>query len=124
MLCIVKRFGGVTALSGVDVNYDAFGASLADEMAKHVDRRATVAVLWNPADHGYLTVYAARQLATAGLQVGKEFNAGHIGARKSFADKVSMQILLGPPLVSWGLRAGDVRAARGLGFRRTFESRR
>jgi ABC-type sugar transport system substrate-binding protein len=76
------------------------GNSTPDAIREYVKGgQIKAAVLWNPADHGYLTVYAARELAKSGLGGGMEFQAGKLGKYKPFADKESLQILLGPPLV-------------------------
>jgi rhamnose transport system substrate-binding protein len=57
------------------------------------------AVLWNPADHGYLAVFTALADAKGQLKVGEEFDAGKLGKYKPFKDARSLQVLLGPPLV-------------------------
>lgn len=57
------------------------------------------AVLWDPVAHGYLTVYASHELATAGLSADREFTAGHLGKFKPFNTDKGLQILLGEPLV-------------------------
>lgn len=51
-------------------------------------------LLWSAPDHGYLTVYAARQLLTEGVAVGKPFKAGRMGSFTPKADKVSMSVAL------------------------------
>jgi rhamnose transport system substrate-binding protein len=55
-------------------------------------------VLWNPRDHGYLTVYTARQLLAGGLRPGQAFQAGRLGAITPRADDVNAQVAL-PVLV-------------------------
>ncbi|MBL8585056.1 MAG: substrate-binding domain-containing protein [Rhizobiaceae bacterium] len=57
------------------------------------------AVLWNPSDHGYLTVYVARALAKGEIKLDQEFDAGRLGKFKPFADSRGLQVLLGAPLV-------------------------
>ena len=57
------------------------------------------AVLWNPSDHGYLTVYTALADAQGKLKEGEEFDAGKLGKYKPFKDARGIQVLLGPPLV-------------------------
>ncbi|MCL4454406.1 MAG: substrate-binding domain-containing protein [Deinococcus sp.] len=55
-------------------------------------------VLWNPVDLGYLSVYAARQLVDKGLKPGDKV----VTKRGTFTvqkDKISLQILLGPPFI-------------------------
>jgi ABC-type sugar transport system substrate-binding protein len=51
-------------------------------------------LLWSAPDHGYLTVYAARQLATEGVAVGKPFKAGRMGTFTPKADKVNLSVAL------------------------------
>jgi len=57
------------------------------------------AVLWNPVDHGYLTVYSALALANDEVEVGASFEAGRLGDYTPEADDVSAFITLSPPLV-------------------------
>jgi ABC-type sugar transport system substrate-binding protein len=57
------------------------------------------AVLWDPVAHGYLTVYTAHELATAGLSADREFTAGHLGKFKPFKTDKGLEVLLGPPLI-------------------------
>jgi rhamnose transport system substrate-binding protein len=56
-------------------------------------------VMFNPIDFGYLTVYAARQLAAEGLPADKPFKAGYLGEFTPVKDNVSVSITLGPPKV-------------------------
>lgn len=51
-------------------------------------------LLWSAPDHGYLTVYAARELATNGVTVGKPFKAGRMGSFTPKADKISSSVAL------------------------------
>lgn len=51
-------------------------------------------LLWSAPDHGYLTVYSARQMLTEGVAVGKSFKAGRMGTFTPKADKVSMSVAL------------------------------
>lgn len=51
-------------------------------------------LLWSAPDHGYLTVYSARQMLTDGVAVGKSFKAGRMGTFTPKADKVSMSVAL------------------------------
>jgi rhamnose transport system substrate-binding protein len=55
-------------------------------------------LLWNAPDHGYLTVYSARQLLAGGLQPGHPFRAGTLGSFTPRKDTISMQVAL-PVLV-------------------------
>lgn len=57
------------------------------------------AVLWNPIDHGYLTVYTAYELALGNIEHGKSFTAGRLGDYTPEADEISQLITLSPPLV-------------------------
>jgi rhamnose transport system substrate-binding protein len=57
------------------------------------------AVLWNPLDHGYLTVYSALALANDEVAVGESFSAGRLGDYTPEADDISAFITLSPPLV-------------------------
>jgi ABC-type sugar transport system substrate-binding protein len=57
------------------------------------------AVLWNPIDHGYLTVYSALALSKNQVADGKEFKAGRLGAYTPVKDEVSEKITLSKPLV-------------------------
>jgi len=52
------------------------------------------ALLWNPMDHGYLTVYCARQLLKGDLRAGQPFTAGRLGAQTPRADDVNLQVSL------------------------------
>ena len=51
-------------------------------------------LLWNAPDHGYLTVYCARELARGGLQVGRAFQAGRLGSFSPRKDDNTMQVSL------------------------------
>jgi ABC-type sugar transport system substrate-binding protein len=51
-------------------------------------------LLWSAPDHGYLTVYAARELALNGVPAGKAFKAGRMGSFTPKADKASASIAL------------------------------
>jgi ABC-type sugar transport system substrate-binding protein len=55
-------------------------------------------LLWNAPDHGYLTVYSARQLLLGGLKPGQPFKAGALGSFTPRKDATSMQVAL-PVLV-------------------------
>lgn len=57
------------------------------------------AVLWNPIDHGYLTVQAAYALATDKVSKDTAFEAGRLGSYTPAADSKSLLITLSPPLV-------------------------
>jgi ABC-type sugar transport system substrate-binding protein len=64
-------------------------------MRKHLkDGTVRSVLLWNAPDHGYLTVYAARQLARGGFTAGQPFNAGRMGRVTPRRDEVSMQVAL------------------------------
>jgi rhamnose transport system substrate-binding protein len=51
-------------------------------------------LLWNAPDHGYLTVYCARELARGGLQTGRVFHAGRLGKMTPTKDHNTMQVAL------------------------------
>jgi len=55
-------------------------------------------LLWNARDHGYLTVYSARQLLLGGIKVGQPFRAGSLGQFTPRKDEVNAQVAL-PVLV-------------------------
>jgi len=57
------------------------------------------AVLWNPVDHGYLTVYTAYALAQDEVAEGTAFTAGRLGDYTPEADATSLLITLSPPLI-------------------------
>lgn len=76
------------------------GNSMPNIIRKYIkDGTLKSAVLWNPADHGYLTVYTALAAAKGEIAEGKEFSAGKLGAYKPFKDARGLQVLLGKPLV-------------------------
>jgi rhamnose transport system substrate-binding protein len=58
--------------------------------------------LWNPADLGYLAVYAMHALSTGAItaEAGQSFEAGKLG-EKTIEDNpdLGLNILLGPPFV-------------------------
>jgi rhamnose transport system substrate-binding protein len=58
------------------------------------DGTVKTVLLWNAPDHGYLTVYSARQLLTGGLKPGQPFRAGKLGNFTPRKDAVSMQVAL------------------------------
>jgi len=58
------------------------------------DGTVKTVLLWNAPDHGYLTVYAARQLLLGGLKAGQSFKAGKLGSFTPRKDAVSMQVAL------------------------------
>jgi rhamnose transport system substrate-binding protein len=71
------------------------GNSTPNLMRKYLkDGTVHSVLLWNAPDHGYLTVYAARQLARGGLAAEKPFDAGRMGRITPRRDEVSMQIAL------------------------------
>ncbi|MGM9491708.1 substrate-binding domain-containing protein [Ideonella sp. YS5] len=55
-------------------------------------------LLWNAPDHGYLTVYSARQLLLGGMKAGQPFKAGTLGSFTPRQDATSLQVTL-PVLV-------------------------
>jgi ABC-type sugar transport system substrate-binding protein len=57
------------------------------------------AVLWNPIDHGYLTVQAAYALASGKISKDTAFTAGRLGEYTPSADSISLLITLSKPLV-------------------------
>ena len=58
------------------------------------DGTVKTVLLWNAPDHGYLTVYSARQLLIGGLKPGQAFKAGRLGNFTPRKDAVSMQVAL------------------------------
>lgn len=58
------------------------------------DGTVKTVLLWNAPDHGYLTVYSARQLLAGGLKVGQPFKAGSLGSFTPRKDAISMQVAL------------------------------
>ena len=58
------------------------------------DGTVKTVLLWNAPDHGYLTVYTARQLLTGGLKLGQPFQAGKLGSFTPRKDAISMQVAL------------------------------
>lgn len=57
------------------------------------------AALWNPIDHGYLTVMTAYADARGEIAEGTSFEAGRLGSYTPESDDVSLAITLGEPLV-------------------------
>jgi rhamnose transport system substrate-binding protein len=71
------------------------GLSTPNSMRPYIkDRTCKKMVLWNPVDLGYLTVFAAKQLAEGGIE-GTELEAGRLGKVKVRGS----EILLGDPLI-------------------------
>jgi len=71
------------------------GNSTPNLMRKYLkDGTVRSVLLWNAPDHGYLTVYAARQLARGGFTEGVPFDAGRMGRITPRRDEVSMQVAL------------------------------
>jgi len=58
------------------------------------DGTVKTVLLWNAPDHGYLTVYSARQLLAGGLQAGQPFRAGRLGSVTPRRDGTSLQVAL------------------------------
>jgi ABC-type sugar transport system substrate-binding protein len=58
------------------------------------DGTVKTVLLWNAPDHGYLTVYAARQLLVGGLKAGQSFRAGRLGSFTPRPDAINMQVAL------------------------------
>ena len=58
------------------------------------DGTVKTVLLWNAPDHGYLTVYSARQLLVGGVKPGQAFKAGRLGNFTPRKDAVSMQVAL------------------------------
>lgn len=71
------------------------GLSTPNSMRPYIkDGTCKKMVLWNPVDLGYLTVFAAKQLAEGGIE-GEELEAGRLGKVKVRGS----EILLGDPLI-------------------------
>ena len=62
------------------------------------DGTVKTVLLWNAPDHGYLTVYCARQLLAGGMKAGQPFEAGRLGRFTPRRDAVNLQVAL-PVLV-------------------------
>jgi len=58
------------------------------------DGTVKTVLLWNAPDHGYLTVYSARQLLLGGLKMGQPFQAGKLGSFTPRKDAINMQVAL------------------------------
>jgi ABC-type sugar transport system substrate-binding protein len=58
------------------------------------DGTVKTVLLWNAPDHGYLTVYTARQLLVGGLKAGQPFQAGRLGTFTPRKDAISAQVAL------------------------------
>ena len=58
------------------------------------DGTVKTVLLWNAPDHGYLTVYSARQLLLGGLKTGQAFQAGKLGSFTPRKDAINMQVAL------------------------------
>jgi len=65
------------------------------------------AVLWNPIDHGYLTVYSALALAKGEVVEGEAYDAGRLGSYTPQADATSLFVMLSAPLVFTSDNIGD-----------------
>jgi rhamnose transport system substrate-binding protein len=71
------------------------GNSTPNLMRKYLkDGTVKSVLLWNAPDHGYLTVYAARQLAMGAIHAGQAFDAGRLGRMTPKKDHQSMQVAL------------------------------
>lgn len=58
------------------------------------DGTVKTVLLWNAPDHGYLTVYSARQLLLGGLKAGQPFQAGKLGSFTPRSDGINLQVAL------------------------------
>jgi len=58
------------------------------------DGTVKTVLLWNAPDHGYLTVYSARQLLTGGFKAGQPFQAGRLGSFTPRKDAINLQVAL------------------------------
>jgi ABC-type sugar transport system substrate-binding protein len=75
------------------------GNSTPNQMREFLkDGTVNSVLLWNAPDHGYLTVYSARELLAGGLKPGRAFKAGKLGSFTPRQDAISMQVAL-PVLV-------------------------
>lgn len=71
------------------------GNSTPNQMREFLkDGTVKTVLLWNAPDHGYLTVYSARELLAGGLKVGQPFKAGSLGSFTPRKDAISMQVAL------------------------------
>lgn len=76
------------------------GNSTPNAIREYIDSEVLEsAVLWNPVDHGYLTVYSALALAEGEVAPGETFEAGRLGEYTPEEDDISAVITLSPPLV-------------------------
>jgi rhamnose transport system substrate-binding protein len=58
------------------------------------DGTVKTVLLWNAPDHGYLTVYSARELLRGGLKAGQPFQAGKLGSITPRNDAINLQVAL------------------------------
>ncbi|MFV0427663.1 MAG: substrate-binding domain-containing protein [Beutenbergiaceae bacterium] len=94
--------GAAQAVEQLDLSGDiaVVGNSTPNAIKQYFDSGTLQsAVLWNPIDHGYLTVFTAYQLASEGVSEGTAFEAGRLGEYTPEGDDISTQITLSPPLV-------------------------
>ena len=71
------------------------GNSTPNQMREFLkDGTVKTVLLWSAPDHGYLTVYSARQLLAGGLRAGQPFQAGTLGSFTPRKDAISLQVAL------------------------------
>ena len=58
------------------------------------DGTVKTVLLWNAPDHGYLTVYSARQLLLGAIKAGQPFQAGRLGSFTPRPDGTNLQVAL------------------------------
>jgi rhamnose transport system substrate-binding protein len=79
------------------------GLGTPNQMREYVKNGAAPQfALWNPADLGYLAVYAMQALATGAItaEAGQTFEAGRLGEYTIEDDPdLGLNVLLGPPFV-------------------------
>ncbi len=77
------------------------GNSIPSMMESYV-RQGVVSTfwLWNGADHGYLTAYAAYRFAKDEIQEDVPFSAGTLGPYTPFCDARGLQVILEEPIKS------------------------
>lgn len=81
--------------AGLSGKVAVVGNSTPDLMRPYLkDGTAKKVLLWNAADHGYLTVHSARALLSGTLKPGQPFQAGRLGTFTPRKDALNSQVAL------------------------------
>jgi ABC-type sugar transport system substrate-binding protein len=81
--------------AGRSGNVAVVGNSTPNQMREFLkDGTVRTVLLWNAPDHGYLTVYCARQLLAGGFKAGQPFKAGRLGSFTPRKDAINLQVAL------------------------------